>query len=66
MDVDQIPAGVDFVRHLNAQVAGVRRVLAVIGPSWLGTRTNTGGRKLDDPEDFVRVELLAALGRDVV
>jgi TIR domain len=65
MDVDQIPAGVDFVRHLNAQVAECDVFLAVIGPSWLDTKDNTGGRKLDDPEDFVRVELLAALGRDV-
>lgn len=65
MDVDHIPAGVDFVRHLNSQVAECDVFLAVIGPDWLATEDGNGGRRLDNPDDFVRLELQAALGRDV-
>ena len=35
MDVDHIPAGADFVAHLNSQVAACDVVLVVIGPNWL-------------------------------
>ena len=38
MDVDHIPAGTDFVAHLNSQVAGCDVVLVVIGPNWLGVK----------------------------
>jgi hypothetical protein len=37
MDVDHIPAGTDFVAHLNSQVAGCDVVLVVIGPTILLT-----------------------------
>src|SRR5580765_582549 len=35
MDVDHIPAGADFVAHLNSQVAECKVVLVVIGRNWL-------------------------------
>src|SRR5262245_40435335 len=56
MDVGHIPAGVDFVTHLNSQVAGCDVFLAVIGPDWLDARSATGGRRLDDPDDYVAAE----------
>jgi hypothetical protein len=65
MDVDQIPAGVDFARHLNVHVADCDVFLAVIGPGWLDSKDGDGARRLDSPEDFVRVEILAALGRSI-
>jgi hypothetical protein len=65
MDVDKIPAGVDFVGHLHAQVEECDVFLAVIGPDWLYARDSAGARKLDNPDDFVRVELLAALARNI-
>ena len=65
MDVDQIPAGVDFERHLNVQVTECDVFLAVIGPTWLNSKDGDGRRRLDNPEDFVRVEILAALARDI-
>lgn len=65
MDVDHIPAGVDFVRHLNTQVAECDAFLVIIGPDWLDTKDSSGRRRLDNPDDFVRVEILAALARDV-
>src|SRR5262249_25944969 len=65
MDVDHIPPGVDFVKHLNSQVAACNVFIAVIGPHWLDARNEKGGRRLDNPDDFVAVEIGAALARDI-
>ena len=65
MDVDSIPAGVDFIAHLNNQVAACNVFLIVIGPNWLNARDESGGRRLDDPDDFVAIEIAAALARDI-
>jgi len=65
MDVDNIPAGVDFVADLNSQVAACRVFLAVIGPNWLDAKDESGVRRLDNPDDFVTIEIAAALARDI-
>jgi hypothetical protein len=65
MDVDSIPAGIDFVADLNSQVAACRVFLAVIGPNWLDAMDETGARRLDNPDDFVTIEIAAALARDI-
>jgi hypothetical protein len=65
MDVDGIPLGVDFVKRLTAEVASCDVLLAVIGPRWLEIRDDKGNRRLDNPNDFVRVEISAALERDI-
>jgi hypothetical protein len=65
MDVDNIPAGVDFVGHLSAQVAVCDVFLAVVGPNWLNAKDETGSRRVDNPDDFVRVEIAAALARNI-
>ena len=54
MDVDHIPAGVDFVTHLNSQVAACNIILVVIGPHWLEAKDENGGRRLDSPDDLRR------------
>jgi Tol biopolymer transport system component len=64
-DVDSIPLGQDFRGHLNDVVGGCAAVLAIIGQKWIDTRNGTGHRRLDDPDDFVRIELEAALARDI-
>lgn len=63
-DVDSIPPGVDFRAYLSQQIAACDVVLAVIGARWLAPDT-IGSRRIDDPKDFVRIELEAALERDV-
>src|SRR6478672_1577564 len=65
MDVDHIPVGTDFVAHLNSQVAECDVILVVIGPKWLGVKDESGRRRLDDPDDFVAIEIAAALTRDI-
>jgi cytolethal distending toxin subunit A len=65
MDVDNIPAGVDFVDYLNGQLAACEVLLAVIGPHWLHAKDATGQRRLDDPVDYVRMEIAAALNRKI-
>ncbi|MGB7280097.1 MAG: tetratricopeptide repeat protein, partial [Pseudolabrys sp.] len=65
MDVDSIPAGVDFLTYLNKQVAACDVVLVVIGQNWLDSKDESGRRRLDNPDDFVAVEIAAALARDI-
>jgi formylglycine-generating enzyme required for sulfatase activity len=65
MDVDHIPPGVDFVDHLKEQLAACDVLLAVIGPGWVGAKGADGRRRLDSPEDFVAIEIAAALAKDI-
>ena len=66
IDVDNIPVGVDFVQHLDQQVAQCDVLLALIGPDWLEAKNpQTGKRRLDDPKDFVRIEIASALKRGI-
>jgi len=65
MDVDNIPVGRDFEEYLKSQVAACDAMLAVIGPDWLTAKDETGQRRLDNPEDFVVVEIAAALARNI-
>lgn len=64
MDVDSIPAGVDFVADLNSQVAACNVFLVVIGPNWLKATDESGARRLDEPGDIVTTEIATALARD--
>jgi formylglycine-generating enzyme required for sulfatase activity len=64
MDIDAIPLGVDFRDYLQSAVGQCDVLLAVIGRNWFG-RTAEGVRRLDDPKDFVRIEIEAALVRGI-
>jgi formylglycine-generating enzyme required for sulfatase activity len=61
MDVDSIAPGLDFVQVLQEQVAKCDVLLAVIGKNWVDARDATGARRLDNPEDYVRIEIASAL-----
>src|SRR5688572_14604229 len=65
LDVDAIPVGVDFRRHLQDAVGECDVLLAVIGHAWLDARRADGSRRLDDPADFVRIEIRTALERGI-
>ena len=64
MDVDHIPAGVDFLEHLNSQVDACDVFLAVIGPNWVDAKDDSGNRRFENPNDYVAVEIAAALVRN--
>ena len=65
MDIDTMRAGLDFVNQLENAVAGCDILIAVIGKSWLTTTNEDGKRQLDDSQDFVRIEIKAALERNI-
>jgi hypothetical protein len=64
-DVDSIELGDDFVSVITTAVASCDVLLAVIGHRWVTITDDLGGRRLDDPDDFVRLEIEAALARDI-
>ncbi|NJL48870.1 MAG: toll/interleukin-1 receptor domain-containing protein [Leptolyngbyaceae cyanobacterium SM2_5_2] len=65
-DVDDIPPGVDFRDYLNTTLNQCWVVVVVIGPGWLTATDSSGQRRLDNPADWVRVEVEEALRRDGV
>jgi hypothetical protein len=65
MDVDAIRLGTNFVEALNKEVAKCDVLLALIGPNWLDLCDKNGRRLLDNPKDFVRIEIAAALQRQI-
>jgi TIR domain len=64
-DVDSIQLGDDFVEVITGAVGSCDVLLALIGPRWLTIADERGRRRLDDPDDFVRLEIEAALARNV-
>jgi hypothetical protein len=64
MDVDDIPVGTDFARFIQDAVASASATLVVIGRGWLGATTEEGRPRLQHPQDFVRLEIEAALRVD--
>jgi hypothetical protein len=65
MDVTAIAPGRDFRKAIDQSVTTCSVLLAVIGAEWLASKDATGNRRLDDPDDFVRIELASALRRDI-
>ena len=61
MDVDSIAPGQDFVSVLEARVDECVVMLALIGRGWLSAVDAAGRRRLDNPDDFVRIEIAAGL-----
>ena len=64
-DVDSIPFGVDFRKYLDDEVSRCDAFLVMIGKTWVSTQNDAGERRLDDPADFVRIELESAFKREI-
>lgn len=62
-DVDALKPGEDFARAIEARLAACKVMLVVIGREWLEARQPNGARRLDDPLDFVRIEVAVGLAR---
>ncbi len=64
-DVDNIEPGLDFVNVLADRVGDCDALVAIIGEKWLTSANDERERRIDDPHDFVRIEIEAALQRDI-
>ena len=64
-DVDSIAPGVDFIDTLSDRVGRCDALVALIGKQWLTIADAEKRRRLDDPNDFVRIEIEAALNRGI-
>jgi TIR domain len=64
-DVESIQLGADFVKVITAAVRSCDVLLALIGDRWLTITDKEGRRRLDNPEDVVRLEIQEALRGNV-
>lgn len=65
MDIDRIQPGNDFTADIAIAIGSCSVFLALIGDRWLAAADDTGRRRVDDPGDFVRLEIETALQRNV-
>ena len=65
MDVAGIRPGIDFRVAIDDNIVSCGVLLAIIGPRWLSITDAAGRRRLDDPNDFVALEIASALERNV-
>jgi TIR domain/Sel1 repeat len=64
MDFDSIPPGMDFREQIKQMIERSNLVIAIIGPNWLGEQPDAS-RRIDNPADFVRLEIAYALKRGI-
>jgi TPR repeat protein len=65
MDIDTLQPGEDFVEAIQKTVASCDALVVVIGKHWLTAQDEKGQRRLDNPDDFVHIEIAAALERGI-
>ena len=65
MDVEDIEPGRDFRKVIDQHVSSCAVLLSLVGKGWLSAADHDGNRRLDDPNDFVRLETASALKRDI-
>jgi tetratricopeptide (TPR) repeat protein len=66
IDVDRLRAGQNFPEELERRLSECKAMVCLIGPGWGDARNEEGGRRLDDTEDWVRLEIERALTRGLV
>jgi hypothetical protein len=64
LDVDSIEPGQDFCDVIEDRIAKSAVLLAVIGQHWVDASDDRGNRRLDDPQDYVRMEIETAMKQD--
>ena len=62
-DRDSITPGERFPRRVERELSSCDALLALIGPTWLAVKDGAGRCRLDDPEDYVHLEIATALAR---
>jgi hypothetical protein len=65
LDVINIKGGDDFVKVIKSKATSCSALIELIHKGWLDAKDEEGRRRLDDPEDPVRLEISIALGRNI-
>lgn len=65
IDIDTIEPGVDFFEAIQDAVGSCDALIVLIGKRWLTVTDETGQLRLDNPMDFVRLEVETALNRNI-
>jgi TIR domain len=65
MDVSDIHPGKDFRKAIDENVSKSAVLLAIIGPAWATIKDASGARRIDQPNDFVRLEIASAMTRGI-
>ena len=66
MDVDAVEPGEDFRQAIDSAIDSSAVCLVIVGEGWLeAIDPTTGGRRLDQPNDFVRLEIEAAFKQGI-
>jgi tetratricopeptide (TPR) repeat protein len=66
VDVMGLHAGANFPEVLERTLSECKVMIVLIGPAWLDVIDDKGLRRLDDPDDWVRLEIRRALQRAIV
>lgn len=65
VDVASVDPGANFEDAIARAIGESKALIAVIGTEWISAKDENGRRRLDDPDDYVRVELEQAFGRNI-
>jgi len=65
MDIDAIAPGHEFATDIEKALTECTACVVLIGRDWLTIKEADGGRRLDDPTDFVRLEVATAIRRGI-
>jgi hypothetical protein len=64
-DIDSIEIGGDFVEAIESALDSSDVLIAVIGKNWLTVTNAAGQKRLENPDDYVRIEIATALQRNI-
>jgi hypothetical protein len=59
-DIDDLGPGTNFVARIESAIGSCAVVIALMGTNWAGALPD-GRRRLDDPNDFLRLEVVSAI-----
>ena len=65
LDVSGLEGGQHWLHSLEAQVDAAAAMVSLIPKGWAAVADETGARRLDNPDDFVRFEIARAFSRRI-
>lgn len=65
IDIEKIEPGVDFTVAISRSLEACDVLLAIIGPNWKGLNTTTNKPRIQNADDWVRIEISTALKRNI-